>query len=163
MRNLWRKYDWRKPNTLLVVQNGESFEQAKVFKAHAVPQGMYRSLLQQQQGQRSTCRCCGCGCGELPPLPHLLQCLLTLLPLTLRLLLQLPPLQHVLSLPQLLLRSLLLPLWVQVVDSAHMSSSSDAIIDAAAVPPDEYCDSMSDSLLLLAPLVLLTLFAPLLR
>ena len=28
-------------------------------------------------------------------------------------------------------------LWAQVVDSAHMSSSSDAILEAAAVPPDE--------------------------
>ena len=28
-------------------------------------------------------------------------------------------------------------LWAQVVDSAHMSSSSDAIREAAAVPPDE--------------------------
>ena len=29
------KYDWRQPNRLLVVQTGESVEQAKVFKAHA--------------------------------------------------------------------------------------------------------------------------------
>ena len=33
------KYDRRAPNRLLVVQTGESASQAKVFKAHAVPQG----------------------------------------------------------------------------------------------------------------------------
>ena len=38
-------------------------------------------------------------------------------------------------------------LWAQVVDSAYMSSSSDAIVEAAAVPPDECGDSMSDSML----------------
>ena len=54
-------------------------------------------------------------------------------------------------------------LWAQVVDSAHMSSSSDTILEAAAVPPDECGDSMLDSVLQLAPLVPLTLFAPLLR
>ena len=43
----------------------------------------HRLLLQQQQGQRSTCRCCGGGCGGLPLVPHLLQFLLTQLPLTL--------------------------------------------------------------------------------
>ena len=39
------KYDWRQPNRLLVVQKGESFEQAKVFKAHAVPQGLCANLI----------------------------------------------------------------------------------------------------------------------
>ena len=39
------KYDWRQANRLLVVQNGESFEQAKVFKAHAVPQGLCANLI----------------------------------------------------------------------------------------------------------------------
>ena len=39
------KYDWRQPNRLLVVQTGESFEQAKVFKAHAVPQGLCGNLI----------------------------------------------------------------------------------------------------------------------
>ena len=34
------KFDWKQPNRLLVVQTGESFEQAKVFKAHAVNQGL---------------------------------------------------------------------------------------------------------------------------
>ena len=34
------KYDWRAPNKLLVVQTGDSASQAKVFKAHAVPQGV---------------------------------------------------------------------------------------------------------------------------
>ena len=38
------KYDWRQPNRLLVVQTGESFEQAKVFKAHAVLQGLCANL-----------------------------------------------------------------------------------------------------------------------
>ena len=39
------KYDWRQPNRLLVVQTGDSFEQAKVFKAHAVPQGLCANLI----------------------------------------------------------------------------------------------------------------------
>ena len=34
------KYDWRAPSRLLVVQTGDSASQAKVFKAHAVPQGV---------------------------------------------------------------------------------------------------------------------------
>ena len=34
------KYDWKQPNRLRVVQTGESIDQAKVFKAHAVPQGL---------------------------------------------------------------------------------------------------------------------------
>ena len=40
VRDLWRKYDWKQPNRLLVVQTGESVNQAKVFKAHTVPQGL---------------------------------------------------------------------------------------------------------------------------
>ena len=39
------KYDRRQPNRLLVVQAGESFEQAKVFKAHAVPQNLCANLI----------------------------------------------------------------------------------------------------------------------
>ena len=39
------KYDWRAPNRLLVVQTGESVNQAKVFKAHAVPQGLCGNLI----------------------------------------------------------------------------------------------------------------------
>ena len=39
------KYDWRQPNRLQVVQTGESFEQAKVYKAHAVPQGLCANLI----------------------------------------------------------------------------------------------------------------------
>ena len=35
--DLWKEYDWKQPNRLLVVQTGESVEQAKVFKAHAIP------------------------------------------------------------------------------------------------------------------------------
>ena len=38
------KYDWRQPNRLLVVQTWESFEQAKVFKAHAASQGLCENL-----------------------------------------------------------------------------------------------------------------------
>ena len=38
---IWgEKYDWKQPNMLLAVQTGDSVEQAKVFKAHAVPQGL---------------------------------------------------------------------------------------------------------------------------
>ena len=46
VRNNWwcanfeEKYDWKQPNRLLVVQTGESVNQAKVFRAHAVPQGL---------------------------------------------------------------------------------------------------------------------------
>ena len=39
------KYDWRQPNRLLVVQTGESLEQAKVFKARAVLQGLCVNLV----------------------------------------------------------------------------------------------------------------------
>ena len=39
------KYDRRAPNRLLVVQTGESASQAKVFKAHAVPQGLFENLI----------------------------------------------------------------------------------------------------------------------
>ena len=39
------KYYWRQPNRLLVVQTGDSFEQAKVFKANAVPQGLCENLV----------------------------------------------------------------------------------------------------------------------
>ena len=36
---------WKQPNRLLVVQTGDSVEQAKVFKAHAVPQGLCANLI----------------------------------------------------------------------------------------------------------------------
>ena len=39
------KYDWRQPNRLLVVQTGVHYEQAKVFNAHAVPQGLCANLI----------------------------------------------------------------------------------------------------------------------
>ena len=39
------KYDWRVPNRLLVVQTGESVNQAKVFKAHAAPQCPCENLI----------------------------------------------------------------------------------------------------------------------
>ena len=42
---VWRKYDWKQPNRLLVVQTGDSVEQAKDFKAHAVPQGLCANLI----------------------------------------------------------------------------------------------------------------------
>ena len=50
-RNNWEcavcgeKYDWKQPNRLLVVPTGESVNQAKVFKAHAVPQGLCANLI----------------------------------------------------------------------------------------------------------------------
>ena len=54
-RNNWwcaicgEKYDWKQPNRLLVVQTGESIDQAKVFKAHVVPQGLCRNLKNAQK------------------------------------------------------------------------------------------------------------------
>ena len=39
------KYDWRAPNRLLVVQTSESASLAKVFFAHAVPQGLCENLI----------------------------------------------------------------------------------------------------------------------
>ena len=50
-RNNWwcaicgEKYDWKQPNGLLVVQTGESVDRAKVFRAHAVPQGLCANLI----------------------------------------------------------------------------------------------------------------------
>ena len=43
--NCGEKYDWKQPNTLSVVQTGDSIEQAKVFKAHALPQGLCANLV----------------------------------------------------------------------------------------------------------------------
>ena len=45
VRSLWRKYGWRAPKRLLVVQTGDSASQAQVFKAHAVPQGLCENLI----------------------------------------------------------------------------------------------------------------------
>ena len=39
------KYDWKQPNRLLVVQTSESVNQAKVFRAHAVSQGLCGNLI----------------------------------------------------------------------------------------------------------------------
>ena len=39
------KNDWKEPNRLLAVQAGESVDQAKVFKAHAAPQGLCGNLI----------------------------------------------------------------------------------------------------------------------
>ena len=44
-RDLWRKYDWKQPNRLLVVQTSESVNQAQVFRAHAVLQGFRGHLI----------------------------------------------------------------------------------------------------------------------
>ena len=40
-----KKYDWKQPNRLLVLQTGDSVEQAKVFKAQAFLQGMCANLV----------------------------------------------------------------------------------------------------------------------
>ena len=50
------KYDWRAPNRLLVVQTGDSASQAKVFKAHAVPQGLCEKLDQCAQTAGQTAK-----------------------------------------------------------------------------------------------------------
>ena len=36
--NSGEEYDWKQPNRILVVQTGDTINQAKDFKAHAVPQ-----------------------------------------------------------------------------------------------------------------------------
>ena len=38
-------YGWKAPNRLLVVQTGDSAIQAKVFKAHAVPQSVCENVI----------------------------------------------------------------------------------------------------------------------
>ena len=43
-RSVERNYDWKQPDRLLVVQTGESVDQAKVCRAHAVPQGLCGNL-----------------------------------------------------------------------------------------------------------------------
>ena len=45
VRNLWGKYDWKQPNRLVVVQTGESIDQAKLFKAHAVSVALCANLI----------------------------------------------------------------------------------------------------------------------
>ena len=45
VRDLWRKYDWKQPHRLVVVQTGGSIDQAKVYKARAVPQGLCGNLI----------------------------------------------------------------------------------------------------------------------
>ena len=39
------KYDWKQPNRLVVAQTEERVEQAKVFTAHAIPQGLCENLI----------------------------------------------------------------------------------------------------------------------
>ena len=54
-------YEWRAPNRLLVVQTVASASKAKVFKAHAVPQGLCENLInalkllanQEKEGEQS--------------------------------------------------------------------------------------------------------------
>ena len=40
-----KKYDWKQPHRLLVVRTDENVNQAKVFKAHAVPQDLCGNLI----------------------------------------------------------------------------------------------------------------------
>ena len=42
---MWRKVRLEATERLLVVQTGDSIEQAKVFKAHAVPRGLCANLI----------------------------------------------------------------------------------------------------------------------
>ena len=49
-KNWWcavcgEKHDWKQPDRRLVVQTSESFEEAKVFRAHAVLQGFCGNLM----------------------------------------------------------------------------------------------------------------------
>ena len=44
-RSVEKTCERRAPNRLLVAQSGESASQAKVFKAHAVPQGLRENLI----------------------------------------------------------------------------------------------------------------------
>ena len=39
------KYEWRAPNSILVVQLGTNAEEATVFRAHVVPQGLCENLI----------------------------------------------------------------------------------------------------------------------
>ena len=39
------KHEWRAPNGILVVQLGTNEDEAKVFRAHAVPQGLRENLI----------------------------------------------------------------------------------------------------------------------
>ena len=39
------RYEWRAPNMILVVQLGTNEDEAKVFGAHAVPQGLCENLI----------------------------------------------------------------------------------------------------------------------
>ena len=39
------QYDWKAPNRILVIQSGTDFRDAKVFRAHAAPQGMCENLI----------------------------------------------------------------------------------------------------------------------
>ena len=39
------QYDWRAPNKVLVIQDGVDPREAKVFRAHAAPQGLCDNLI----------------------------------------------------------------------------------------------------------------------
>ena len=43
--NLRERYEWRAPNRILVVQLGTNEDEATVFRAHAVPQGLCGNLM----------------------------------------------------------------------------------------------------------------------
>ena len=45
VRSVEKKWDWKEPDRLLVVQTNESVNQAKVFKAHVVPEGLCGNLI----------------------------------------------------------------------------------------------------------------------
>ena len=45
VRNLWREVRLEATKQALVVQTGDGIEQAKVFKAHAVPRGLCANLI----------------------------------------------------------------------------------------------------------------------
>ena len=40
MCDLWKTYDWKQPHRLLVLQTGESVNQAKVFNVYAALKGL---------------------------------------------------------------------------------------------------------------------------
>ena len=42
---IWLVSEGKQPNRILVVQTGESIDQAKVFRAHAVPEGLCGNLI----------------------------------------------------------------------------------------------------------------------
>ena len=43
--NQWRTYEWRALKRILVVQIGTNEDEAKVFRAHAIPEGLCENLI----------------------------------------------------------------------------------------------------------------------